>query len=411
MTDLTLPDNFVWPDYTGGSIANIPATVAALLDVPFTGLPPLRQPLWETLTGDARRVVLLVLDGFGGNLARRNHTYLRPWLERAAVVGQLTSVFPSTTVAALSSLWTGGAPAQHGLVGLTMLFPEYGAIGQMLALSPMFRQMPDTLVRAGLKLEQFLALPGFAEQLARAGIPTHAFKGAGIVDSALSRMHGRGVAGNHGIHSFADMMVQIRQLLEAKAGQPLFISGYWPTVDTLSHYHSPFHDTVDAEIRAVFAQLERELWQPLSARARQGTILCIVADHGQRPTPFAEGVHLGDHPTLQQMLLMHPAGEARAAYLYARQGRHADVLAYIQEQLGEEMWAMPAQAALQQGLFGPPPFAPDVSTRLGDVVAIMRGGRALISALHIERERKFIGRHGGMDAAEMEVPWWGFRLD
>lgn len=84
MTDLTLPDNFVWPDYTGGSIANIPATVAALLDVPFTGLPPLRQPLWETLTGDARRVVLLVLDGFGGNLARRNHTYLRPWLERAA---------------------------------------------------------------------------------------------------------------------------------------------------------------------------------------------------------------------------------------------------------------------------------------------------------------------------------------
>lgn len=407
----TLPETFVWPDYEGGSIANVPATIAALLNAPFTGLPPLRSPLWQSAAGDVQRVVLLVLDGFGSNLVERNEAYLSPWRQRAVAAAQLTSVFPSTTVAALSSLWTGYAPAQHGLVGLTMLFPQYGALGQMLGLSPIFQSPPNMLVRAGLEPEQFLQTPGFAQQLAAAGIPTHAFKGAHIVDSALSRMHGRGVAGNHGIYTFAELMVRLRDLLEHTAGQRLYINAYWPHVDTLSHYYSPFHDAVDAEIRAIFAQLERELWQTLSPAARAGTLLCIVADHGQLPTPYSLGIHLRRYPELEQMLLMHFAGEARTAYLYARQGQQAELLAYLQQKMSQMVWAMPAATILQQGLWGPPPYAADVPRRLGDVVAVMRGGHAFISPLQLEREKKFIGRHGGLSAAEMHVPWWVFRLD
>ena len=53
---LDWPDEFLPPDYSGGSIANVPATVAALLDVPFVGLPPLRNELWQSLAG-VKRVV------------------------------------------------------------------------------------------------------------------------------------------------------------------------------------------------------------------------------------------------------------------------------------------------------------------------------------------------------------------
>jgi predicted AlkP superfamily pyrophosphatase or phosphodiesterase len=50
--------------------------------------------------------------------------------KRTAVSHQLTSIFPSTTVAALSSFWTGAAPAQHGMMGLNIFFPQMAAAGR-----------------------------------------------------------------------------------------------------------------------------------------------------------------------------------------------------------------------------------------------------------------------------------------
>lgn len=407
---MLLPDEFVRPAYEGGSIGNIPATVAGLLGVPFTGLPPLPPDLWRPL-GDVRRVVVLIIDSLGWNLLEAAQPYLDPMLRQAAVVGRLTSVFPSTTVAALSSLWTGLAPAQHGLVGLRLFFPEYAVAAQMLHFGPVFRAYPDALVEAGLKPETFLHGPGFAEQLAAAGVPSHAFKGNEIIDSALSKMHDRGVAGGHGIVTVADMFVQMRLLLEKTAGEPLYLCAYWPTIDTLSHAYGWQHPSVVAELRAIFAQLEVELLRSLAVAARRDTALLIVADHGQVLSPPEQIVSLEDHPVLQQMLLMRPTGEPRVAYLHARQGYRQDVIDYVNEQLGQAMVAVSAEKALADGLFGPMPHAPATAQRLGDVVVITRRGHLLLTAKEKEKAGKMVGRHGGMTGAEMQVPWLGFRLD
>jgi hypothetical protein len=108
---LSLPAEFVPPDYEGGTIANVPATVAALLEAPFAGLPPLRDELWRPLTG-VKRVVVLLVDAWGWNLLEQERDNLARLLGRTAVSGQVTSIFPSTTMAALSSVWTGTAPGE-----------------------------------------------------------------------------------------------------------------------------------------------------------------------------------------------------------------------------------------------------------------------------------------------------------
>jgi hypothetical protein len=294
-----------------------------------------------------------------------------------------------------------------------MFFPEYGTIGQMLSLSPDIVYYPDALVRAGLEPETFLHWPGLAQQLAKAGIPTHRFKGKNIVDSALSKMHGRGVAGNHGIMTVADMLVQMRRLLEATAGEPLFAAAYWPTVDTLSHDHGWNDEIVAAELRSLVSQIQLEFMDCLSEPARRGTVLLIIADHGQIVTPFTEAIYLEDHQQLRQMLFMKPAGEPRVNYLYTKHGRQNDVADYINEQLGHAMIAWPAADVLDAGLLGPPPFAPETAGRVGDVIVVLRGGHALLNtrAEDAERAMRWNGRHGGMTEAEMLVPWLGFRLD
>ncbi|MDX1662356.1 MAG: alkaline phosphatase family protein [Candidatus Promineifilaceae bacterium] len=400
------------PDYGGGTIANIPATTAALLGAPFDGLPPLREAAWQPLADGVKRVVVLVVDAMGWNLVQRVLDE-QSWVwTRALARERVSSVFPSTTVAALTSMWTGTAPAQHGLIAFHLFLPEFAVLGQMIHFTPVFAHWPGGLVQAGLEPESFLPVPGTAEQLAQAGIPTYSFKPYQIVDSHLSKIHGRGVAETLPIVTAADLCVRIRALLEEKAGQRLYAHAYWPAVDSLSHMHGWDAEPVAAEVRSLFQVVEQELWQPLSAAAREGTALFITADHGQTLTPAAQAISLTDHPELQAMLLMRPAGEPRTPYFYARQGQQAQIVAYLRDKLGHAMTVWPAAEALAAGLFGPPPYAPDVALRLGDVVATMHAGYILLTADEEEdRSVNFRARHGGMTRAEMEAPWLGYRLD
>ncbi|NJN53643.1 MAG: alkaline phosphatase family protein [Anaerolineae bacterium] len=126
----------------------------------MTACPPLAAELWQPIASGAKRVIILILDAFGWNLLQAESANLNSLVKRAGVVAQLTSVFPSTTVAALSSMWTGVGPAQHGMMGLTMFLPEYTTAGQMLTFSPTLGHYPNALVAAGLKPETFFAMAG-----------------------------------------------------------------------------------------------------------------------------------------------------------------------------------------------------------------------------------------------------------
>jgi predicted AlkP superfamily pyrophosphatase or phosphodiesterase len=403
---------FTEPDYGRNTIANIPGTLAALFAIPFSGLPPLSQELWQPLqTGEIRRIVLILVDAFGENLLRLLEVELAGLLGRATVRGDITSIFPSTTVAALSSLWTGAAPAQHGLVGLQMFLAEYATMGQMLSLTTTATWQPNALVEAGLDPTTFLQAPGIGEQFAKAGIPVFAVKNYRLVGTGLSRMHSRGVRKSYGIVGSADMMWQLRTLLEDAPDDRFLTMAYWPAVDTLSHRYGYDHEAVFSEVRAFFTQLQTELIAKLSPRAREGTVLLLTADHGQIGTPLEHHIYLEDHPRLNEHLLMPPGGEPRALYFYARQGRQPEVLAYLRENLGHAVHAMSSAEALAQGLFGPQPHAAVTASRLGDVIAVPKDDYSFLSRNEPPVFRDMLGRHGGLTAAEMRVPWLAFRLD
>lgn len=408
---LNFPDVFLPPNYVDGSIANIPATIAALLGVPFQGLAPLRGELWRPFEGRIRRVVVLLVDSLGWDMVQHQSPMLDWLLEAPFLAGKITSVFPSTTTAALSSLWTGAAPAQHGMVGLRLFFPEQAVLTSMIRFSPTFSSKGGSLVEAGVDPEKFLASPGFAEQLAASGIPTHTFKGRNILNSELSTIFDRGVVGMHGIVTAADMMVQLRQLLEQTAGKTLYSFAYWPAVDTLSHLMGPDHESVGAEIRSFFSLIKGELLEKLSPAARRETLLIITADHGQVNAPVEKTILIEDHPVVREMLLMRPAGEPRVPYLYARQGCQKNLVNYLNQHLSDAMVAYPATAVLTSGLLGPTPHAPEVARRLGDVVAITHKGHIFISNQDVEKARVFPGRHGSLSPQEMEVPWIALCLD
>lgn len=366
--------------------------------------------MWRPLSGRVERIVVLLVDSLGWDMyqgSKPGISWLSSFLE---IEAKITSVFPSTTVAALSSLWTGFAPAQHSMVGLRLFFPQEATLASMLRFSPTFASFPNSLIDAGIKPEAFLKVPGFAQSLATYGVKTYSFKGYNIANSALSRMLDRGVDRTHGIFTAADLFVQLRDLLEETTGQSLYVNAYWPTIDTICHAYGPRHPSVGAEITGTFNLLKTELLDRLSPEARKGTALFITGDHGHVEAPMDQIINVDDEPTLSEMLLMRPAGEPRTPYLYARQGCQSTLLSYLREEYPDKLTAMPSVQALTSGLLGPKPHAPDIARRLGDVLATMRQGYNLLTRQEVEVPQLMKGRHGGMTAAEMEVPWLGINL-
>ncbi len=407
---LPTPPEFILPDYDGGTIANVPATIANWLEVPFDGLPPLRPELAGRFA-PVKHVVRIIIDGLGWNLISALQKMQPEFFSQATHIGKITSIFPSTTTAALSSLWTGLAAAQHGLVGMRILFPEIGTLGQMINLSPTLTGEPEMLVAAGVNMETFLPGKGLGEQFAAAGVQSYALKGRNIVNSPLSQMHGRGLTKQFGIFTVADMFVQVRELLIAKADERLFISGYWPAVDTLSHIYGPFGAHVIAEAAAVIQQLDTLLLTPLRQDGRVDTLVCVLADHGQTETPMPDKlVIVDDHEVLRQGLLMIPAGDSRCSYLYTRHGRQAEVLDYLNSELAHALVAWPADEVLAHGLLGPRPHASQAAHRTGDIVVAMRDGYAITHAGAGKVTRSMSGRHGSLTTDEMEVPFMVFSM-
>jgi len=400
------------PHYGGYSIANLPATIARMLGVELAGAaPPLPEQLWADLAPGVRRVVMVVLDAVGYLHLQRILAEEDSALRRLAQAGRLvplTSVFPSTTVAALTTLWTGRTPLGHSFVGTRLLLREQGVLANMLRLAPAASRQRGALLDWGWEPEEFVTVPSLGRQLTEDGVETVAHTRRSFLGGALTRVFLRGMEDVQGYVGFSDMWINLRHTLSKQSGERLFASVYWGGLDATGHAYGPDGEPFRAALRHLARSLEEDLLAPLPAAAREGTLLMVTADHGQTATPPERVVHLSDHPVLRRSLLLPPAGEPRAAYLYVRPGQAEVAQAYVAEHLADRFVVVETERALAAGLFGPGEAAPEVRARLGDVLLLARDGVRLEAK---EKKVAIHGHHGGLTAEEMLVPLLMVRLD
>ncbi len=183
---------------------------------------------------------------------------------------------------------------------------------------------------------------------------------------------------------------------------------YWGGADSVGHTQGPDTENWLAEVRSIAHALEHEFLRRLAPAARDGTLLLITADHGQITAPPAIATLLGQHSGLADLLALPPAGEARAAYLFPRDGRHEQVIAYFAERLAGRFTLADSAAALEAGLFGPGVPATETPFRIGDLVAIAHGPHSLNRGT---QPPTLVGRHGGLTPDETLVPFLGARLE
>jgi hypothetical protein len=410
---LDLGDGLIYPAYAGQSILNIPSSVCRLLGIPGFGARPLIPEILDPLASGSpsRRVVLLLVDAlalhrFQGWLAEGS---LPAWqdLAQEGLLAPLTSIVPSTTSAALTSLWSGRSTAEHGITGYEMWLKEYGVVANMILHNPIsFAGGAGSLSYAGFQPETFLQLPTLGTHLAQHGVAAYAFQHYSILHSGLSHMFFRDVEARS-FSTPSDLAINLRQFLESPGKQRQFIWVYWGEVDHLSHFFGPDDERPRAEFAAFSRALGELCLSRLSPAARRDTLFILTADHGVTPTRIDPFYDLRNHPGLARRLHIFPTGENRLAYLYIRPGQVEAVREYLERTWPRAFTLLDPPYAVEAGLFGPGPAHPRLLDRLGDLIAVARGENYLWWAA---KDNLLIGRHGSLSPEEMLVPFLASRL-
>ncbi len=374
------------PDYHH-SLVNLLASVEQGLG----GTPGLYAPLASLpppQIAAARRVVLLVIDGLGYEYLQTQAACFPDWQRDV-----LTSVFPSSTAPAITSMMTGVAPQQHAITGWFMYLRELGTMATILPFRSRIGTAP--LDKLGVHIDSVM---GGSSIFNRLKVPSDYLIGRKLVDSAYSQW-AAGNAQRYGYKRLYPCFAELRRLARAEGGQR-FIYAYWPTLDTLAHQHGIASPVVSRHWQTVAERL-----QHLAEALRSSdTLLIITADHGFIDTQPEAVVSLEQHPELRECLVLPPCVEPRAAGCYLREGQRSRFERYIAQHLEPQFELHAVDDLIAAGWFGLGTPHPLLAQRLGDYLLIGRDRHVLTERLPGDDEWKMIGVHGGLSSAEMRVP-------
>ena len=328
----------------------------------------------------ARQILLLVLDGLGW-LQLRDRTEVAPTLTDMAG-GPITTVAPSTTAAALTSISTGLPPGEHGMVGYRIAVggssgPPHGEILNALRWST---GNGDARCRYDPRLFQPCEM--FGSQ--RPPVVTRAqFADSGFTVAHLSDTR---------LFGYADRAGLVNQVLGAFAREEPFVYAYWDDIDRTAHEFG-LAERYNDELAACDAMVA-ELLHRLPA----GTAVVVTADHGQ----VHVGERLVDLPAEVTGLVDGQSGEARFRWLHSRPGAASDLLAAAHEAFDHVGWVRSVDEVVSAGWLGDR-VTSAARGRLGDVAVVARDSVAFVDPAEAS-SIELIGRHGSLTADEMLVP-------
>ncbi len=399
---------FQLPDYAGGGLVNVAATVLELCGVRGAADPPPLRGVDPELLRGVRTVLVVLCDGLGTDQLRRlakagDMPFLARILERAARHDQAqlieaTTIFPSTTAAAVTTMQTARTPQEHGNIAYFLWLEEFAAVAQMLRWGPAARRRGSFFDDRSIDPRTFAKVPSIHKAIRDNGGRSYVVEPEIFRNEAMTRMHAA-EATYVGYLLPSTMGVRVRQLLDGRAedDSAVYIYAYWAGVDTVAHWYGPRGPEHAAEA----ALLDRDLERALGDRAAGDTLVILTADHGHASVDPDRLIDLEADTELRALLRNPIAGEPRLVFLHT--DRPADVKAYLEHAYPATFVLIDRDEAIEAGLFGRGDGAL-ARARIGEVLAMIADDRAATVVRVDGQVVLHHGAHGGMTPDEMRIP-------
>lgn len=331
---------------------------------------------------DAGQVVVLILDGIGWEQVHRSPS-LVPTLRSGEMV-KLTSVAPTTTAAALTSISTGLAPSDHGIVGYRVRVTSEGSGEDVLNVLKWRTSRGDARTTT--------PPPSFQPTAAFCGVDAPVVTRSGFVGTGFTAAHLSG-ARIIGWQVTSTMVVEVRRRLSA--GEK-FVHAYYDGLDNVAHEHG-LSDHYEAEMRSA-DRLVADFLEVLP----KGASLVVTSDHGQ--VDVGRSAELPANEVLDASRLV--SGEGRFRWFHAKPGATNDLYEAALGAHGDSAWIRTSDEISDDAWLGGA-LGQNLRERLGDVAIVPHEPIAFLDPAD-PGETRLAARHGSLTSTEMHVPLVAF---
>ncbi|MBI5728332.1 MAG: alkaline phosphatase family protein, partial [Candidatus Magasanikbacteria bacterium] len=405
---VTKKNELVMPDYDGACLSAIPQLILSIFGhaSPPRGL----EKFTTAITADHKKVVFFLIDGLG-------YAQLERWLPECPFftrlqeknsLHQITTVFPSTTAAAVSTIHTGLTPQEHGLFEWRIYFPAIDDVAMTLPFTRRKSDGDDSLAREGVSNQNLLQAKTIYETLLEKQIPAFVFKPKTFADSAYSQRAHRGATTVTYIN-MSDMLANLVKKMTTIAG-PAYYLVYWSGLDTIAHAYGPHTPQYRAELRTISHLLQHEWLDLLPAAAARETLFLLTADHGQLGVELNKTIYISNYPEIMTLLarrkngeILLPWGSPRDMFMRAAPGKKPTLLAMLKSILSDQAEILDTAEMMRHGLFGRGETHPEWAERLGDVAILANDNHVIWYESDRTEPVWKPGQHGGLSAAEMLI--------
>jgi predicted AlkP superfamily pyrophosphatase or phosphodiesterase len=360
-------------------------------------------------SGNYDAVVLFLIDGFGWRFFERFQD--APFFKRVAnhgTIEKLTSQFPSTTAAHLTTIHTGLPVGQSGVYEWYYYEPLVDQIIAPLLFSFSGTRERDTLKQAKVNPWTLYPRTVFYPKLRQMGVEPYVFGPRDYTPSTFSNVVMVG-AETRRYNTLSEVLVNVGALLE-KQTKPTYVHLYFDKIDSVCHEYGPNAPQTEREMETFLLMMEHYFERVFAGKKR--VLFLMTADHGQvevnpKTTTYLNtdkrfaGIERFIQKNRNGQLLV-PAGSARDMFLHINDDMLDEAQVFLTSRLEGKADVVKTESLIAEGYFGP-----DVSSRfrerVANLVVLPYRYEAVWWYEKDKFEQRFYGHHGGLTPQELET--------
>ena len=337
------------------------------------------------LNNKYKNVVFIILDGMGEHILEK----VSPTgYFRKKEIDCITSVYPSTTTAALTTYYSGKPPYETGWIAWSQYFKEYGRDIDMLSHRESYTSRDLKNARINV-FDTIVKYKSVFEQIEEA-LPN--IKAYEITPSYSDKRAKRSIRAD----SIDEIIMNIETL--CKNPDEKFILAYCDNPDGLLHKFG----TDSEEVKEFIENIERKI-EDMCKNLTEDTVVIISADHGHKDINKAYSIL--DYPEIQKCLILPPSLESRVVTFWVKEDMKEEFVKNFNKNFENDFWLMTKEEFLEKNMLGFGKKHPKIDDFIGNYIALSISDSIIKLETYLTEGKKLKkSTHCGLTKEEMEVP-------
>lgn len=341
-----------------------------------------------------RNVVLVILDGMGENILKNispNGIFSKNKID------EITSVYPSTTTAAMTTYYSGKPPIETGWIAWSQYFKEYGRNIDVLPERDSY-----TGEKLKVKNQKILDIIGYKtvyEQIKEKNSNIETYE---IMPSYCEKKTKLTMTANT-VEEMCESIVTL-----CKNTQNKFVIAYNDNPDGIIHKNGCYSE----ETKKFILQAEQEFEKMLQKLKCTNTLIILSADHGHQD--INETIDILELKEIQECLIMPPTLESRMIGFFVKYNKRKEFENIFNKLFQDKYILYSKEDLLKSNLLGYGNRHKKIEDFIGDYIAIAVSDVRINIGTYLSREMKHPDEkkstHCGLTKNEMEVPLIVFDL-